>query len=250
MASCHDIDPLLTPYLDEEAGGEERRDVEAHLQRCPACAERARAEGVARAVLRARAGAVSVVGPALLRRRCEMAAASSRPPQVERTERRRWLAPGLAAAAVVVLAVALRGFVASSPGLLVAELALDHLKCFALFEPHGGPADPQTVAAELTLRYGWRLAIPGSLARERLTLLGARRCFSSDGSVAHVLYRHGGRALSLFVVPATARPPSQVTLAGYAARIWSDRHATYVLLGRESEPEMRTVAAYFAGAGS
>ena len=43
--------------------------------------------------------------------------------------------------------------------------------------------------------------IPAGLPRERLTLIGARRCLSTDGQVAHVLYRHAGRPVSLFMMP-------------------------------------------------
>jgi anti-sigma factor RsiW len=252
MASCDDIDRLLTPYLDDEAAAEDRRAVDAHLRQCPWCARRARAEGVARTVLRVRARAAAPRAPAALRLRCEAVAGRSRPGAVGGAWGQ-WRALGLAVAAMVVVGLAgllVSGAVARSPGLLVAELTLDHLKCFALFEPRGGPADPEAVSAQLRLRYGWHLAIPGSLARERLTLLGARRCLSTDGAVAHVLYRHGGRALSLFVMPATARPAARVALAGYVARIWSSGPSTFVLLGDEPDGAMRAVAAYFGAAGS
>jgi anti-sigma factor RsiW len=137
------------------------------------------------------------------------------------------------------------GIVTHSPTLLVAELTLDHLKSFALFEPRATQADPSAVASGLQANYGWQFDVPGSLPREHLTLLGARRCFSTDGQVAHVMYRHDGRPVSLFMMPRASRAAARVAVPGHVARIWSRAATTYVLLGSESEPELQAVATYF-----
>ena len=130
----------------------------------------------------------------------------------------------------------------------MAELTLDHVKCFALFEPRDAQPDPAALAGRLQADYGWRFTIPAGLPRERLTLIGARRCLSTDGQVAHVLYRHAGRPVSLFMMPGGSRDDARAAIAGHVARIWSRDSTTYVLVGSESEPEIQQVAAYFQSA--
>lgn len=247
MASCEDLDRLLTPYLDEEATVEDRQAVSAHLGTCPGCARRAAAEAAARRVVMARSHALSPRAPSALRGRCEALARRRRSPLVAAD----WRRLGLVAAGLVVIllgGVLALGVATHSTSLLVAELALDHVKCFALFEPRAVSADPGEVASQLKAEYGWSFSIPGSRSDQRLVLLGARRCYSTDGRLAHVLYRHGGRALSLFMIPSESRADARVAMGSRAARVWSQGTTTYVLLGDETEGEMEPVAAYFQSA--
>jgi anti-sigma factor RsiW len=247
MVTCEDMDRLLTPYLDGEVTAGDRRAVAGHLECCAQCARRAAAEAAARHVLAVRCAALSPRAPAALRRRCEALTGrrASRHPIVG------WRAFGLATASVVVAALGaglVFGVVTHSTSLLVAELVLDHVKCFALFEPRVVSADPRMVSSQLTADYGWSFSIPGSRSDQRLVLLGARRCYSTDGSVAHVLYRHAGRPLSLFLIPSDVRADARVAMAGRTARVWSKGTTTFVMLGDESDREMQPIAAYFRSA--
>jgi anti-sigma factor (TIGR02949 family) len=249
MANCRDVCDLLTPYLDSEIEAADRAAVEGHLRACPPCARRAAAEGAARKVVMVRAASLAVAAPESLRRRCDAMAP-------KRLAAPRWAVSGwrvrslsaVSLAVVVIAAGVAYGVAVHSPTLLAAELAMDHVKCFALFEPRVGEADPAAVATQLQADYGWRLAIPAGLPREHLRLLGARRCVSTDGQVAHVLYRHGAHALSLFMMPGTAREPARVALAGHVARIWSSGATTLILVGSETDAEIQPVAAYFQSA--
>jgi anti-sigma factor RsiW len=229
MAGCQDVGRLLTPYLDEELGVADRLTIEGHLRTCNPCATRAAAEGAARRVMMIRASTLSVKAPEALRRRCE--ALAPRPTALPRWRAVSWRALGLASASLVVVALATTiayGVVTHSPTLLVTE--------------------PAAVASQLQADYGWRLTVPASSPRDRLTLLGARRCFSTDGRVAHLMYRHDGRPVSLFMMPGKARGASSLAVAGHAARIWSQNDTTYVLVGSESQPDLQPVAAYFQSA--
>ncbi|HEY3382381.1 MAG TPA: zf-HC2 domain-containing protein [Vicinamibacterales bacterium] len=252
MATCQDTERLLTPYLDEEAAPADRAAVEAHLAACAACARRASAESTVRRVLHVRARQLVAPAPPALRARC--AGLALRQPEVSASAGAwflGWRGLSLAGASLVVLAlcsVLVYGAITHSPAIVVAELTLDHLKCFALFEPSTPAASSQSVAAQLQADYGWRLPVPGSLARERLTLLGARRCYSTDGSVAHVLYRHGGRPLSLFMMSQTARGDAQMSIAGHVARMWSRGATTFVLVASETAPDIQPIAKYFESA--
>jgi anti-sigma factor RsiW len=248
MLRCEEARRLLTPYVDDEVAAAERQALEQHLGACPPCSSRAAAERTARRVMLLRGRTLSPRAPDALRRRCASLAPGPRRASAWPGWRRLSLASG--SLAVVVLAAVIGiGVATASPSLLAAELTLDHLKCFALFEPRDAAPDPGVVASRLAAAYGWRLAIPGSLAREQLTLMGARRCFSTDGTVAHVLYRHAGRPLSFFVMPGRAREAARVAMAGHVARIWSRGETTYVLLGSTSDPGLDSVAAYFQGLG-
>ena len=237
----------MTPYLDAEVGIRDREAIEGHLGGCPQCARRAAAEGGARRVVMVKASILSPRAPDALRLRCA-ALTARRVPVRARWAVFGWRVVGLATASLVVVGLAatlVYGVVTHSPTLLVAELTIDHLKCFAFLESRGGQADPGAVANRLQADYGWRLAIPASLPREHLTLLGARRCFSTDGRVAHVLYRHGGRPVSLFMMPKTTREAARIAFGVHVARIWSRDQTTYVLLGSESEPDLQPIASYF-----
>jgi anti-sigma factor RsiW len=150
---------------------------------------------------------------------------------------------------VVLTALVGYGALTHSPTLLVAGLTADHVKCFAVHGGHRVPADVRSVEATLLREYGWRVTVPAGLAAESLTLVGARRCLSSDGTAAHVMYRHGDRAVSLYVLPeGGGRPAAATSFAGYPARIWSRGGRTYVMVASESDAGVRPVAAYFQAA--
>ena len=247
MGSCQDVGRVITPYLDGEAGAADREAVDAHLRVCQPCARRAEAEGTARRVVMVKAASLAVTAPDALRQRC----AALAPKPQRGWILRGWHAVSLATASLVVLGLAgtlLYAVVTHSPTVMAAELILDHVKCFALFEPRVPAADAAAVASQLEAEYGWRLDVPASSPTDRLTLIGARRCLSTDGRVAHVLYRHNGRPVSLFMMPGASRPEARIALAGHVARVWTRGDTTYVMIGSESEPDLRPVAAYFQSA--
>jgi Putative zinc-finger len=53
--TCHEIDRLVTPFIDRECSAEERARVAGHLRECPACRERVDAEASAKQMLHAHA---------------------------------------------------------------------------------------------------------------------------------------------------------------------------------------------------
>jgi anti-sigma factor RsiW len=151
----------------------------------------------------------------------------------------------LAAAAVLFFATG--GAVYATRGTntsLVAQLALDHLKCFALFGQSATRADAQALAVTLRERYGWDIKVPAGSADQHLLLVGGRRCFSLDGRVAHILYRHDGHALSLFLVPGSVRPEARLAVIGHQAVIWSSNGTTFVVVAREPATDLNRVADY------
>ena len=235
-AELPDIEPLVTPYVDDGRTAADRSIVAAHLEGCRPVPRpgRCRARGPPCA---AGPHAASLVGRAPLDLRARCAAALRAP-----------AAAGLAAggrtarlsmAAAVVPGRRRRRRVRRRSAALAdaprRQLTLDHLKCFAFFEASSGPADPVELEAKLQRAYGWRRRACRRRPRTAsLQLVGARRCLTADGRIAHVLYRHDGRPLSLFVLPATERPSGHVEVFGYETRIWSHAGTTFVLVGGES----------------
>jgi len=247
MSNCQDLEPLVTACIDGVATDDERRIVETHLGACDPCRARADVEGSARALVRARApSALGVEAPESLRARCRMLGAArpaaARAPwswrdTVQRLPVAAMLAFGLTAALIYLLSVA-------TPATLAAQLTMDHVKCFTIT---GDPAEPVragAVEASLRAQYGWEVSVPGDSAANELRLVGSRRCLYGEGTVAHILYRHNGAPLSLFVLPDKVHPSEIVEVMGHAAIIWPARDRTFVLLGSEPREDMEKIASY------
>lgn len=240
MASCREIEPLLPPYVDDEATGSQRAAVDEHLQHCGPCRTRAASEAAGRLILKTGAERMRAEAPPSLRARCH---------SQRMTPRSRWLAVrpvrAWAIAAMLLLVVFGAGLVTTgSTRVLAAELALDHLKCFALFERVSAQSNPSALEQHLHASYGWTLKVPPTCLPLKLRLVGGRRCFSTDGRVAHILYRHDGRPLSLFVMPGAARRPESLATVGHEAIVWSQRGMTYAIVAREPRTDLAAVAAY------
>src|SRR5262249_3167565 len=92
-----------------------------------------------------------------------------------------------------------------SARVLAAELTADHVKCLALNRALGTHQTAAVVESSLASGFGWRVHLPESFARADLELVGARPCLYGEGKVAHIMYRHHGEPVSLFMLPNTAR---------------------------------------------
>ena len=168
MSTCRDIELLITASVDEEATAAERAAVNDHLRDCARCRQRASREAAVRRMLGERVDALHVAAPAGLRARCQS------PPR-----RVAWFGglvrPLSAWATIGVVALVFVGaFSMANRGstALAAELALDHVKCFALFEKASGPGDPATIARRMKASYGWDVAVPPSSRALALQLVG------------------------------------------------------------------------------
>ena len=240
MPTCRDVEPLITAVVDDEASAADHAVVSEHVRECASCGYRASREAAARRILRERRDLFQVDAPAALRAKCLPPPRSAPWFLAVVRPMRGWATAG----AVVVVVAVLFYAVGRGSTALAAELTLDHLKCFALFEKSSGPGDPAAIAERMKLAYGWSIAVPGNSQALGLHLVGGRRCFSTDGRIAHILYRHGGRPLSLFIVPSTSRAAERLAVMGHQAVIWSQRGATYVVLAREPGEQVAQVAAY------
>jgi anti-sigma factor RsiW len=245
MSLCNQLEPLVTACIDGVATADERQTVDAHLEKCELCRQRADREGAVRTLMRTRSQLFRAEAPPGLTERCR-ALSTSIPVAIERTTK--WpLAIGrlpMAAGIMLAIGAAIYALTASSTTTLAAQLTLDHLKCFTLTGDPNAPVQPAVVEAQLQDRYGWTVDVPGDSDANHLRLVGGRRCLYGEGTIAHVLYRHNGAPLSLFMLPADVRQSEIVEVMGHAAIIWSQNRRTFVLLGSEPRPEMEKIAGY------
>ncbi len=257
MGTCRDIELLVTPFVDGETTPHQQEDVTRHLGACPPCQNEVTAQQTVRGVLRARAPQLVASAPETLRTRCAALAASAKAPSpVEGSapathgrvlafpQRVSW---PLAMAATLVLAVAgaLAYGIARPVEAAAAQLALDHVKCFALFDrpSHLTAAD---VRDELRHRHGWDIALPDEEHAGGLTLVGGRRCLYIDGSVAHILYKRGDEPVSLFVLPPDSKVTGgEVDVLGYSAVAFRRAGRTYVVLAHRPRADVAEMARVF-----
>jgi len=247
MGECRELEPLLVAYVDGEVAPDQAVEVQAHLSRCPPCRQRVEGERAVHVVLRARKRELVPAAPAGLRRRCAAACPSTAPAAAGR----RRLVPGrwvpLSFAATVLLAVAAVFFMGlnGSVEALATQLALDHMKCFQ-FAPEHTEVDSKLAGDAWHRSYAWLINVPRSEPVEQLELLGVRRCLSTQGASAHIMYRWRGNPLSMYVLnsqpKAAVSPERLVSRIGQEAVIWTDAGRTYAVVSRGERAELERIA--------
>ncbi|HSL23576.1 MAG TPA: zf-HC2 domain-containing protein [Vicinamibacterales bacterium] len=230
---CSELDSLVVPFVDGEAAPPDRAHVEAHLSACPPCRDRVEAERQAREAVHGAREHLREHAPPALRQRCAALCAPR--------HTRRWIPVSLAAAAALLAGVIWLGTTDAGTPVLAAQLTLDHVKC-AAFNSRRVSGSPGQLAEYWRTRYGWPIVVPAGRA-DLLRLSGVRRCGSSHGQTAHIMYMHEGRPVSLFVARDDGRTPRTVDIFGHEAVVWSSGDRTYVLVGEEPREEMQLIAA-------
>ena len=258
MSDCASIDPLITPYVDGELAAGDRDRVHHHLLACPPCHARVSSEQVIQRLISARKSALrGDRAPDALRARCGALAleragqpAFGLGPAAARGAWRARVAP-LALAAGLVLIVA-GAFVyqatATSSRVMAAELTADHMKCFTMNGLLGTRQAAETVESSLASGFGWRTHLPERPDREGLELVGSRRCLYGEGRTAHIMYRHNGHPVSLFMLPRNRGENEVVDVFGHEATIWSAGDRTFVLITREPMAEVQRLASFVRAA--
>jgi anti-sigma factor RsiW len=245
IRTCRELEPMLAPYVDNEAGPGDRASVDAHLERCPPCRDRVAGERAARDVLRARQCELRGGASEMLRARCaaqaKLVGAGRRHAPVLRR-----IVP-LSLAATLVLAVAGIFVFGVNREAVAAQLALDHLKCFDVVGEEG-TKDPKTAEANWLARRGWTIGVPPSSPELDLELVGVRRCFSTDGAAAHCMYRWRDQALSVFIMPHATDDVASAQRAtqrfGQDAIMWSSGGRTYLVVTRRRSAGLEAVTGH------
>ena len=137
-------------------------------------------------------------------------------------------------------------------GALAAQLAVDHVKCFEFAPKPDVLPDARTVGREWAAVRGWSLKVPETTPGEELELLGARRCLSTVGATAHLMYRWHGHPLSVYVLNSHARnvgsEPQIIERLGQEAIIWSKGDRTYAVVAQGRASEIQQIARYVRAA--
>jgi anti-sigma factor RsiW len=267
MTDCRQIDRLVTPYVDGEIGPVDAGRVERHLQSCRSCRGRVLAEQGVRALMRARQDALAsaVVPPDSLRARCawmgrplptdvEQSSGQARRPGPGQAWHGPWGRLGLrsrlvplalaASLSLVVGGAFLYELTAHSSHVMAAELAADHMKCFRVNDVLGTHHDAPAVESSMASGFGWPVQLPAHPERAGLELVGARPCLYGQGKIAHIMYRHNGKPVSVFMLPRSARDDELVEVLGHRAAIWSVGNRTFVLVTKEPRAELERMSSF------
>jgi len=251
MRSCEDVEPLFAAYVDGEGSSDQREAVRRHLERCSDCRRAVEDEQAVRAALTSCRGRLGAQAPTALRNRCHACACSPRAwwwrRGASRSATPRWLPLSFAATMVVGVTVVFLIVINGGDKALAAQLAIDHVKCFQ-FAPEHGSLDPITAADRWKAAYGWLLAVPRSAPLEQLELLDVRRCMSTQGGSAHIMYKWHGEPLSVYVLNSVSKSDVHVerlvSSIGEQAVIWTDGGRTYAVVGRAKPDDLTHIAHY------
>ncbi len=243
IRNCGDLDERLTPFVDDEAAPADRDAVGAHLSACPPCRTHANDERTARDLVREHRAELCAQAPAALRARCASLGASSADARPATTGRgssygvivRRWAPLSVAATLLLAIAGVFVFGLNNRVEALAASLAVDHVKCFKVSAPNA-PIDAPAATREWQQTQGWAVTVPPSVPAEALQLVHVRRCYSTDGRAAHMMYRWRGTPLSLFVLPADTGRDQVVRKVGHRAVIWSANRRTYAVVDDGQAP--------------
>jgi anti-sigma factor RsiW len=246
MPNCWSIDPLVTPYVDGELPSADRQTVEQHMRGCTPCRARIATEQAVRDLVGASRPELTGAGaPPGLRARCMATGVPRVPASRPRTWRPRLAPLALAATlAIVVGGAFLYPLTESSTSVMAAELTVDHMKCFLLNAALSTHHTEAAVKADLATSFDWRAQLPERPEQADLELVGERTCLYGKGRIAHVMYRHEGRPVSVFMLPDDVRRDEVVNIFGHRVAIWSVGNRTFVLVAREPQEEVERMASF------
>jgi anti-sigma factor RsiW len=235
----------VTPYVDGELNAAEALVVGAHASVCPPCRARIAAERAVRDLVRTRQTELHTQAPARLRARCE-GLVSHRAPGAARVPLSTRLVPfALAATLVLIVGGAfVYRMTQISTRVMAAELTADHLKCAVMNSVAGTAQSPAFVERSMASRFGWQADLPDHPEDAGLELIGARPCLYGEGTVGHIMYRHQGSTVSVFMLPRSHRPEQHLGVLGHQAAIWSSGDRTFVVIARKSREELERIAAF------
>jgi anti-sigma factor RsiW len=248
MPNCHQIESLVTPYVDGDVSPTDRDVVDGHLRECPQCLSRIRSEQTVHDLLRERRAVLEAgCAPPRLRARCSSLGDSLEPVAGWISTWRPRIVPALLAASLVVIVggAFLYELTERSTRVMAMELTADHVKCFRLINNILGTRnEPGAVESSMASRFAWQMRLPEHPEQAGLELIGARPCLYAEGLAAHIMYRHNGEPVSVFMLPKKTRSEEQIEVLGHQAAIWSTDDRTFVLIAREPRAEVERMTAF------
>jgi anti-sigma factor RsiW len=247
--NCSALDPLVTPYIDGQLPAADAAAVVEHARVCPPCRARIAAERAVRDLMRTHQHELQKPAPSTLHARCGQLASTRRAtpaPVAGRAPLASRLAP-FALAALLVLIVGgafLYRMTQISTRVMAAELTADHLKCAVINSIAGTEQASAVVESSMSSRFGWQAKLPEHPEAAGLELIGSRPCLYGEGAVAHIMYRHEGTTVSVFMLPSSHRPEEHLGLLGHQAAVWTTGDRTFVVIARKSREELERIASF------
>lgn len=246
IKTCRELEEHLAPYVDGEEAPAARRAVEAHLAACPPCHDRAAAERAARDLIAEHRGELRVAAPGALRARCAALQSSVAIRPSSMSSVRRWMPLSLAASLLLAVAGVFVFGLNDRVEALAASLAVDHMKCFKV-SGKAPQAEPAAAARAWQQDQGWPIVVPPSAPARQLALIDVRRCFSTDGRAAHMMYTWRGAPLSLYVIQepdGNGGRDRAVDKLGCEAVIWCANRRTYAVVAAGRPTDLSQVVDY------
>jgi anti-sigma factor RsiW len=252
MPNCASLDPLVTPYVDGELPAADAQAVDAHIAACPPCRARVAAERAVKELIHARHTTLRAAAPAPLRARCALLASGparrATVPLFSRASFTRLAPFALAATLVLIVGGAfLYRMTQISTHVMAAELTADHLKCAVVNSMMRTAQSSAVVESSMAARFDWPVHLPEQPEQAGLELVGARPCLYGEGTIAHIMYRHEGSTVSVFMLPRKRRPDERLGMLGHQAAIWSSGDRTFVVVARKSREELERIATFIRG---
>lgn len=257
IRTCAELEERLAPYVDGEAAPASRAAVDAHLTACPPCRANAEAETAAREFLREHRVELSARAPEALRAACSRLSTPDaqlttpnnpetvlRPPtSVFRSRLRRWAPLSLAATLVLAVAGVFMLGLNDRVEALAASLAVDHVKCFKV---NGTATQAEAGTSERAWQHdqGWPIVVPQTEPSEQLTLVNVRRCITTDGRAAHMMYTWRGEPLSVYVLQGDAGRDRIVHRMGTQAVVWCEKGRTYAVVASDARNDLAPIVDY------
>ena len=270
IRECGDLDERLSPYVDGEDSPAAHRAVDAHLAKCPPCRAEATAETAGRDLVHEHRDALTQRASDTLRARCARLSTPNvqlptpnqlpipkfqdgtpntsetdlRPPSsVFRSRLRRWAPLSLAATLVLAVAGVFVFGLNNRVEALAASLSVDHVRCFKIngTDTH---ADADVSERAWQQSQGWPVVIPQTEAAQQLQLVNVRRCLTTDGRAAHLMYTWRGEPLSVYVLQGDAGRDGIVKKVGSQAVVWCSNQRTYAVVTSDTSRDLTSIVDY------
>jgi anti-sigma factor RsiW len=252
MPSCALIEPLITPFVDGQLPAVDAQAVQTHIRLCASCRSRVVAErSVSELLHTRRQDLCGDHASTTLLARCRSQCEAARLTRQTSASRAAWWRTGrispltLAAGFFLVIAGATtyRATVGSTQ-VIAAELTADHVKCFMMNAVLGTHETLEGVHTDMASGFGWDAQLPEHPERAGLELVGSRPCLYERGKIAHIMYRHHGVPVSIYMLPGTEQAGEFRKIFGHEAAIWSDGQRTFVLIARAPHAEVEQMVTF------
>ena len=248
IRTCGDLDERLAAYVDGESSQDEQQKVASHLGACPPCQEAAQEATAGRTLVREHRDALCVHAPTSLRERCTQLSVPNSQSPIPNAQRpssvlRRWVPLSLAATLVLAVAGVFVAGLNNRVEALAASLTADHVKCFKVY---GTSTDAEAGVSERAWQHdqGWTVAIPQTEPAQRLKLVNVRRCFTTEGRSAHMMYTWRGEPLSVYVLQGDTGRDRVVHKLGAQTIVWCANDRTYAIVSSDAARDLAPIVDY------